>query len=259
MHSQAVAGVGGIGALVGGFASGEGLPGASDLATFQRQFVANVKEKEMRLAATLVMNGWDRLLILGDIDNALEFSGIEQWATDQSCTMHTNDNTSSGTFSAIGLDRFMSEACAKPTHLFGHPQVIQEVMSAYLQLGAAGIQSISYTTGDRVTPGYNFGGFVYTGVGRLQVVADSNFTRTAAGSSTIQAQVWPLRMTHNGEPLVYKITQVPLSVNDLAPGCTAVSFEVWAATALVIKACCAQGKYTSQFTGRIASTCTVIG
>jgi hypothetical protein len=66
-------------------------------------------------------------------------------------------------------------------------------------------------------------------------------------------------MTHNGEPLVYKITQIPLSVNDLAPGCTAVSFEVWAATALVIKGCCAQGKMTSQFTGRIASTCTVVG
>jgi hypothetical protein len=38
-----------------------------------------------------------------------------------------------------------------------------------------------------------------------------------------------------------------------------VSFEVWAKTALVIKHCCAHGVYTSQFTGRIVTTCPVIG
>jgi len=262
MHSAAIAGRGwnGINTLVGGFPSGEGLPGGSNTATFQRELVANVKEKEARLAMTLVMNGWDRLLVQGDhSSNSLEFTGIENWATNYSCTFHTNDNTASGTFSGLGFDRFLSESCAKPTHVFGHPQAIQEMLSAYFQLGYQGSQVVNYSDGSRIVPGFNFAGFVNTGVGMLQVVSDNNFRRNASGATTFQADLWALRLTHNGEPLVYKINQVPLSLTDLAPGCTAISFEIWAATALVIKGCCAQGKYTSQFTGRITTTCTSIG
>ena len=262
MHSTAVASAGwnGINTLVGGFPAGQGLPGGMDFATFQRQHVANVKEKEMTLMSTLVLNGWDRLLVQGDTNtNALEFDGIEQWATNMSCTMHTNNNASSGTFTAASFDQFLSESCAKPTTIFGHPQPIQELMAAYFQLGFQGSQTINFSSGNRITPGYNFAGFVNTGIGMMGVVADNNFRRTASGATTFQSDIWALRMTHNGEPLVYRITQIPLSVNDLAPGCTAISFEIWAATALVIKACCAQSKYTSQFTGRITSTCTVIG
>jgi len=176
-----------------------------------------------------------------------------------SCTFHTNDNSASGTFSAISFDRFLSESGAKPTHVFGNPQAVQEMMAAYFQLGYQGSQVVNYATGDRITPGYNFAGYVNTGVGKLTVVADNNFRRNASGATTFQADLWPLRMTHNGEPLVYRITQIPFSLNDLVPGCTAISFQVWKATALVIKACCAQGKYTSQFTGRLATTCTTIG
>jgi len=260
MHSAAVAGMGqGINQLVGGFPAGEGLPGGNG-ASFQREFVRDVKEKEVRLAMTLVMNGWDRLLVDGStLVSSLEFDGIEQWATNMSCTMHTNTNTASGTFSAASFDQFLYESCAKPTHVFGHPSAIQEMMSAYFQLGFAGSQVINVPSGDRIVPGFNFASFVNTGVGRLQVVADNNFRKTAAGATTFQADLWALRMTHNGEPLVYQVTQIPLSLNDLVPGCTAISFEVWAATALVIKACCAQGKYTSQFSGRLVTTCTTIG
>jgi len=262
MHSTAVARAGwhGINTLVGGFPTGEGVPGGSDLASFQREVVLGVKEKEVRTAMVLVMNGWDRLLVQGDSNtNSLEFDGIENWATNMSCTMHTNDNSASGSFSAAAFDRFVSESCAKPTHVFGHPQAIQEMLSGYFQLGFAGSQVVNFADGNRITPGFNFAGFVNTGVGRLVVVADNNFRRTNIGGGNFQADLWALRMTHNGEPLVYRLTQIPLSLNDLVPGCTAISFEVWAATALVIKACCAQGKYTSQFTGRIASTCTAIG
>lgn len=262
MHSTAVASANwhGINTLIGGFPGGEGMPGGSDQATFQREVVRNVKEKEAQTAATLVMNGWDRLLILGDTNtNSLEFDGIEQWATNMSCTMHTNDNAASGTFSGLGFDRFITEGCAKPTHVFGHPQAIQEMLSAYFQLGFQGSQVVNYSDGGRITPGFNFAGFVNTGIGTLTVIADDNFTRANIGGGNFQASLWALRMTHNGEPLVYKITQVPLGMNDLAPGCTAVSFQIWAATALVIKACCAQGQYTSQFTGRIVTTCTKIG
>src|SRR3990167_4407848 len=164
-HSTAVAAANwhGINRLVGGFPTGEGLPGGSDLATFQAEVVASVKEKEVRTGMTLVMNGWDRLLVQGDTNtNALEFDGIEDYATNVGCTFHTNDNSASGTFSAITFDRFLSESCAKPTHVLGHPQAVQEMLSAYFQLGFQGSQVIQFGDGNRITPGFNFAGFVNT-------------------------------------------------------------------------------------------------
>lgn len=262
MNSTAIASANwnGINNLVGAFPSGEGMPGGADMGTFQRQVVANVKEKEVRLAATLVLNGEDRLLVQGNTaNNSLEYTGIETWSTNYSCNFHTGTAAAmSGTFSADSFDQFLGESCAKPTAIFGHPAAIQGMMSAYFQLGFAGSQVINSTSGDRIVPGFNFAGFVHTGVGRLAVVADNNFRRTTVGTQ-FQADLWALRMTHNGEPLVYRTTQIPLSINDLTPGCTAVSFEVWKATALVIKACCAQSKYTALFTGRVVTTCTSIG
>jgi len=262
MHSQAVAAANwhGINRLVGGIPSGEGVPGGSDAGTFRQEFVADVKEKEIRLAMTLVLNGWDRLLVLGDSNaNALEFDGVEQWFAQQCTGEHTNDNTASGTFGAAGYDRFLSESCAKPTHIYGHPQAVQELLSAYFQLGYQGSQVVNFDSGDRIVPGFNFAGFVNTGVGRLAVVADNNFTRTNIGGGNHQSNLYSLRMNHNGVPLVYKLTQIPLAMKDLVPGCTAISFEVWAKTSLVIKHCCAHGVYTSQFTGRIVTTCPTIG
>ena len=118
---------------------------------------------------------------------------------------------------------------------------------------------MNFPSGDRIVPGYNFAGFVNTGVGRLQVVADNNFNRSAAGTTTFQTTLYAMRMTHNGENLVYRMTQIPFSMIDLVPGCTAISFQIWVKTALIIKLCCAHGAYVSQFTGRISSTCSVIG
>lgn len=260
MHSAAVAAGGyGINQLVGGFPYGEGLPG-TDGATFIREVVRDAKEKYARIAMTLVMNGWDRLLVNGDATSyPLEFDGIENWTNNRSVSFHTNSNTASGTFSAASFDQFLAEGCATPTHIFGHPQAIQEMLSGYFQLGFAGSQVVNFSDGGRITPGFNFASFVNTGVGRLAVVADKNFRRTDIGGGKFQADLWPMRLYHNGEPLVYKSTQIPLSFRDLAPGCSAVSFIIWAATGLVIRGACAQSKYTSQFTGRIVSTCTVIG
>jgi len=260
MHSRAVAmGYGdGINRLVGPMAAGEGVPGGSDTGTFLAQTVMDVKAKEMRLMSTLVLNGWDNLLVTGDTNsNALEFDGIENWQTNMSVTFHTNDTSTTGTFSATAFDRFLSESCAKPDTILGHPQAVQEMLSGYFQLGFQGSQVVNFADGGRITPGFNFAGFVNTGVGRLRVIADNNFTRTTVGS-TLQVDLWTLRMVHNGEPLVYKRTQIPLAVTDLVPGCTAISFQIWAKTALVIKHACAQGQYTTWITGRVASTCTVI-
>ena len=262
MHSQAVAGANwhGINTLVAPAAAGEGMPGGAQNGSFNREYVAGLKEKEIRLAATLVLNGDDRLLALGDTNtNALEYNGIEEWQTNMSVSFHTNDNSASGTFSGISFDRFLSESCAKPDTLFGHPTTIQELMSAYFQLGYQGSQVVNHPTGDRIVPGFNFAAQVNTGIGRLNVVSDNNFTRANAGGGVFQADIWAMRMRHNGEPLVYQLEQIPLALKDLTPGCTAISFQLWAKKALIIKHACAHGQYTRQWSGRVTTTCTLIG
>ena len=261
IHSQAVAaGGGGIRALLGGWDASSGMPGGSDMGTFQLEQIANLKEKEVRLAMTLVLNGEDRLLAVGDaVTRTLEFDGIESIVTGS----HTNvvtGQSASGTFSGASFDAWLAEACAKPTHIFGHPQAIQEMMSAYFQLGFQGSQLINFNSGAQIVPGYSFAGFVQTGIGRLTVVADANFTKTASGANSFRSNLYALRMSHNGMPLVYRATQIPMSLVDLNPGCTAISFELWKKTALIIKALCAQNRYTfGTFAGRSTTTCTAIG
>lgn len=266
MHSAAVSGLSGgpagvgIGYLVGAWPAHEGLPGAGNMSTFGLQRIADLKAKEMLLASTLVLNGWDRLLAIGNASsNALEFSGIETLVSSGTGAHYNATSGISGSFSAVDFDRFLSESCATPQLIAGHPTAIQEMMSAYFQLGFQGSQVVNYNGGNRLTPGYNFAGEVNTGVGTLRVVADRNFTRTALSGTSFQSSLFALRMTHNGEPLIYKSVQVPLSFQDLAPGCTAISFEVWAATALIIKAKCAQSRFQMGFSGRIITTCPIAG
>lgn len=259
-HSLAVQASGaGIERLLGGWPSGEGLPGAANVATFTQERIAGLKAKEIRLGLTLLVNAYDRLLALGDAtNNTLEFDGIEKWVT-SAHGAHYNSSAPSGTFDASTFDAFLAEGCAKPTHIFGHPAAIQGMMSAYFQLGFQGSQVISYANGDRLVPGMNFAGFVNTGIGRLTVVADNNFSRANAGGGKFQSALFPLRMTHNGERLVYRSTQFPLGLTDLVPGCTAVSFEIWTKTALIVKAMCAQARFSALFTGAIVTACTAIG
>lgn len=262
MHSMAVASLpmGGINALLGGFPSTDGMPGGVDIGSFFLERIISVKEKEIELNAALVLNGWDRVLVAGDATTyPYEFDGIETLVTSGNGA-HTNDNTASGTFSASSFDRFIGEACAKPQTVFGHPQAIQEMMGAYFQLGWQGSQVINLNDqAGRIIPGFNFASFVNTAVGTLEAVADTNFTVADMGNGAFQATLYALRMRHNGEPFVYKRTQIPLAYKDLAPGCTAISFQIWVKTALIIKAYCAQNAYTSQFAGRIQTTCPAIG
>jgi hypothetical protein len=264
-HSMAIAAAGwnGINALVGPVPTGEGMPGADQIATFQREAVANLKEKEVRLGMTLVMNGFDRLLVNGNsVNNALEFDGIQNWFTNMSLSPHSNSGTTyyTGTaFSASNFDQFLSESCAKPTLIAGTPQAIQGLLSAYFQLGVAASQIITNTDGNRLIPGFNFASFVNTAIGRLEVMADRNFTQTNLGGNLISTNIYALRMSNEGEPLVYKTTQIPLSLIDLVPGCTSIAFEVWAKTALVIKHACAHGIFATQISGRVATTCPTIG
>ena len=268
LHSAAVSSMSigaqgvGINRLVGGFAFSEGMPGGYDAGTFLAESVSDLKAKEMVLAATLVLNGWDKLLATGNAgSNTLEFSGLETLVT-SALGAHANDITgqnASGTFTALGFDRYLAEGCAKPTVVAGHPQAIQEFMSAYFVQGFQGSQVIYQDNGNRMVPGYNFAGEVNTAIGPLKVIADRNFTKTASGTTTFRSALYPLRMVHNGEPLVYRATQIPFSFRDLVPGCTSIQFEVWAKTALIVKALCAQGVYTwGSWTGRSVTTCPVI-
>ncbi len=262
-HSAAVASANwnGINRLVGGIPAGEGVPGGSSTATFLQEAVADIKEKEVRLSMTLVLNGWDRLLVEGDATTRpLEFDGIEfQVTAANGSYTNCSGSSASGTFSAQTYDRFLAASCAKPTHIFGHPQTVQEMLSGYFQLGFAGSQVVNFSDGNRITPGFNFAGFVNTGVGRVAVVADNNFNRNNVGGGNFLGTLYGLRMTHNGVPLVYQLHQFRLHLKDLVPGCTAISFEVWAKTALIIKHRCAHSRYCAIFTGAITTTCTTIG
>jgi hypothetical protein len=262
MHSAAIAAANwnGINNLVGPSAS-IGLPGQSDIGTFQRQTVADLKAKEMRLGSTLLMNQWDRLLAVGNSsNNSLEFDGIETLVTSANGAhvRAASAIAASGTFAASDFDRFLSEACAAPTDVFGHPQAVQEMLSSYFQLWGAGTQVINVSGPDRITPGYNFSSEVRTGIGTLRVHADKNFTRSASGAASFSSSLYPLRMVHNGEPLVYRVDQIPLMFKDLTPGCTSISFMIYAATALVVKAYCAQNRWQGVFSGRVVSSCPTI-
>lgn len=265
-HSAAVAGMNGLGisALQGGFSQSQGFPGGADVGTLLRKGIADLKAKEMALAAVLVLNGWDRLLALGNASsNALEFDGIETRVTaaNGAHVRATLDLMASGTFSTAAFDRFLGEGCARPDTIYGPPQAIQEMLAGYFALGFASApqQVITHSSGESVIPGYNFAGEVNTGVGRMRVIADGNFTKTAMGISQFRSTLYPLRTRLNGMPLVYRADQFPLSFSDLAPGCTAIAFQIWAKTALIIKAMCAQSAYQSIFTGRVATTCPQIG
>lgn len=261
MHSAAVAAAGwnGINKLVGAFNANQGFPGTmEDNGSFMNAMIGDLKAKEMVLASTLVLNGWDKLLVTGDVDgNALAFDGIENYVTSGNGA-RASVVDASGTFDAAKFDRFLSEGCAMPTDLFGHPQAIQELMAGYFALGGVAVQNIGFANGNRITPGFNFSSEVNTGVGTLRVHADRNFTKTAAGATTFQSDIFALRMRHNGEPLVYKLSQIPLSFKDLTPGCTAISFQIAARTALVIKALCGQARYKTLFNGRNVTSCPVI-
>jgi hypothetical protein len=154
MHSAAIAGAGwnGINTLVGPNPASAGMPGGMDQGTFARQHVADVKEKEVRLGMTLVMNGWDRLLVAGDsTTNALEFSGIEKYASGTACSMHLNVNTASGTFSAATFDSFLRKVC-KPTHLLALLLLCEECL---LPTRFPGSQVVNFWLLLLPDPGYN--------------------------------------------------------------------------------------------------------
>jgi len=262
IHAAAVASqpLGGLRTMMQPFLNQNTTPGTqfNSPQEMLMETVAGLKERDIRVGTALVLNGEDYLLAKGDSNqNPLVFDGIETQVT-QTKGAHVNTNIS-GTFSAVEFDRFLQEACVPPDIIMGHPSALQEISSGYFQLGFQGSQVVNVADGNRITPGFNFSNVINTAVGPIQMVADKNFTRIDMGGGTFQSPVFPLRMTYNGVRLIERRTQIPLSMMDLVPGCTSIQFQIIKKTVLVIKAICAQSRYTAKFTGRIVTTCPVIG
>ena len=260
MHSMGVAQLpmGGINNMLGPVKAFEGLPGFQNADTATVGRIVDMKAQEILLATILTINGQDRLLAVGTVvGNSLEYDGIETYlATGTACHVPA---TTTGAFTALGYDRFLSESVVRPTVVMGHPTALQELQSGYFALGFQQSQQVVFADGNRIVPGYNFASSVNTAVGTLSMVGDLNFTRTNTGASTFQSTIYSLRMSHNGVPLVYRRVQIPLSYKDLMPGCTAISFQVWEKSALVLKHGCAHSAFPALFSGRIVTTSPVIG
>lgn len=260
MHSMGVAALpmGGINEMAKPVAAFEGMPGFQGMDSSTIGRITDMKAQEIALASILVINGQDKLLIQGNSNsNSLEYDGIERFLrTGTACHQPAS---STGTFTAIGFDRFLSEHPVRPTVLMGHPSALQELQAGYFQLGFQASQQITFNDGNRVVPGYNFASTVNTVVGSVSLVGDLNFTRTNTGNSTFQATIYALRQSLNGVPLVYRRVQIPLSFKDLNPGCTAISFMIWEKSALIVKHLCAHSIFPAVFTGRIVSTIGLVG
>lgn len=186
-----------------------------------------------KLQEILSLQYWDRAVVKGNRStNARGFDGIETQVT-SAAGARVNSNPT-GSFDIEEFDNFLVAGCAKPTHIFGHPKSLEQVKKGYLSLGATGgtapIMQILQQKDGQIVPGFVLADMIDTSIGRITLVPDFRFTATTVGASTFSASLYPLRVFHNGEPLVYKSTQTPLSYKDLTPGCTAISFEVYAVT-----------------------------
>lgn len=254
VHSMASIAAGyGVSALVGPTAAWDSPN------TFMRSAVGDAKEKEIRRAMTLTLNGWDELLVKGSVsNNAEEFDGIETIITTGNGARANFDNAVySGTFSAARFDEWIAAGCARPTHIFGHPTALQALKMGYWGLGANSGPAQIVTNGSNgaIRAGLTFVDVIQTAIGPITLIGDTRFSRTDHGDGTFSSNLYPIRMVHNGEPLLYKATQIPLNFKDLAPGCTAISFMTWAVSALTIKHMCAQGVYRSRFAGIVDDSC----
>jgi len=254
-HSAAsiAAGVG-VNALIGGF-NDTGLPGDLDGPSLIRASISDVKEKEARLSTILTLNGWDDLLVNGDnAANPLEFDGIVNSITAANGA-RACPSWMSGTFSAANFDRFLAAGCGQAQAILGHPTALAELAVNYWGLGS---QTAFFDDNANMSPGRHFTSSLITGIGPVSLIGDTRFPRVDNGDGTFRTILYPVVLTHNGEPLIYKATQIPLSYKDLTPGCSAIAFEVWAVTALVVKAMCAQALCELTFSGFVDDGCTYV-
>jgi len=239
--------------IVGGFRD-DGLPGEGGVPSLLRQQIADLKAKEMLLGSILTMNGWDQLLVDGSATvNPLEFDGIATQITAANGARANTLNT--GTFNVTQFDQFLQAGCAHPDALIGHPTALAAISLAYFGVGS---QTVFYDQNQQIVPGLQFGGEIVTSYGRIRLIGDNRFPRADNGDGTVNSTVYPVKMRHNGEDLISKITQIPLSAKDVIKGCTAIKFEVYAVTGLMVRGMCAQSLYNADFQALIDDGCTYI-
>ena len=249
-HSMAVAGMQGL--------------GISAISTQDRRAaVADVKAKEMLLMEIETLNKFDRALVKGsNALNPLGFDGIETQVTSANGARVNADPT--GTFDVEDFDNFLNAGCARATHVFGHPKALEAIKKGYLSLGATGgtqpiMQIMMTKDGNQVVPGFVLADLVDTSIGRITLIPDFRFSVIQVQPDRFHSTVYPLRVYHNGEPIVYKSSQTPLSFKDLTPGCTAISFMIYCVSALVIKHMCAQAAFTANWPGVTGTNCEIVG
>jgi hypothetical protein len=224
--------------------------------------VRDAKAKEIKKQEIIVLNNWDLALVKGNSAvNTLAFDGMETQVTAANGARVNADT--SGTFDVEEFDNFLVAGCVRPTHIFGHPKALEAIKKGYMALAAVGgtqpVQQVVLSqTNGTVVPGITLADKVNTTVGPITLVPDFRFTATQVADHAFDSTVYALRMRHDGEDIVYKSTQTPLVFKDLSPGCTAISFMVYAVTSLVIKHMCAQAAWTSQFVGIVGTGCNVV-
>jgi hypothetical protein len=228
----------------------------------RRAAVSDAKAKEMLTMEINVINNWDRALVKGNsATNPLAFDGIETQVTSANGARVNADPT--GQYDIEEFDNFLAAGCARATHIFGHPKASRGIKYTYMSLGATGgtqpIMQVVMNKEGQMVPGFTLADSIDTAIGRIVLVPDFRFTTIQVQPDRFHSTVYPLRLYHNGEPLVYKSTQTPLSFKDLAPGCTAISFEIYAVTALVIKHMCAQAAFTANWPGVVGTGCDIVG
>lgn len=245
----------GVNNLLGAFGP-EGLtPGEGSVISLMNSRITDLKTKEMTLMGALILNGWDQLLVDGSAQiNPDEFDGLTTLITAANGA-RCNDSITSGSFDVDTFNAFLMAGCAHPQAIIGNPIALAAISLAYFGMG---LQSIFFDRNQNVVPGLHFAGEIMTVLGPITLIADRRFPVTDNGDGTINSTVYPVRLRHNGAPLIYKRTQIPLSYRDLAPGCTAIRFEEFAVTALIVKGLCAQSCYNADFAGLVDDTCSYI-
>lgn len=241
-----------------------GPPNTNGTPSLVRAGITSLMDKEIKKLNILVLNALDFLNVKGDaVTRTTEFSGFENYITSANgARVNVLQPAYSGTFSATRFDEWIAAACARPTHVFGHNTAIQALKLGYWGLGANSgpAQVLNFNgPGTNIVPGLTFADTLQTAIGNLTLVSNSRFTRTEhAATGEFSGDLFTVRMAHNGEPLIYRATQIPLSYKELAPGCSAVSFMVWTVTALIVKFMCAQGRYTARFQGKVGDGCSYV-
>lgn len=212
------------------------------------EIIADLKAAQIKNATALLANALDKHLVIGDSGaDPLQFDGLKKQVTAANGAQEHIDAVGT-TFDVNHFDKFLSQDTADGEHIIvAHPQVIEQIKRAYWS--TIGTHTIFVANNDPVAPGVTLDNRIMTSIGEVLLVPDRNFGLTDNGDGTYAADIYVLNMRVAGEPLVYRVSQIPMSYKDLAEGATSIGIMVWTNTALVVKGMPVQKHYKSNFAG----------